>query len=487
MADIRPSVLLIVTDQHRHDFVGYRGAHWLRTPNMDRIAGLGVAFTHCYVNSPVCGPARCALATGKQPHRIGCLTNADALPLSHRTFYQQLRDHNYWTGFVGKLDLAKVALDFPGGGRAMRSDGASPEHFAFGFCQPVEIVAGMAGDLDRDRLFGRHLQHLGLLEQWVADRKSRIPRESIVAVSNFSHGRVDLRHEAMPPGWVRDVCHDSPLPAEAHADVFVGEQSVRWLEEVPTVAPWFLQVNFMGPHDPFDPPREYADRCRDADVPEPIPAEYAGKPEWVARRFITDDPEQIRFSRRQYSAMVEMIDHQIGRMLDVLERRDMLDSTIVIFTADHGEMLGDFGLYIKHVPYEASARVPLAMFGPGIPSGRTADALVEWIDLNPTICELAGVPPLERTDAKSLLPVLRDPSRRHRETVLCCEQHFRSLRDARWKLVLSQNDVTELYDLDADPQEMQNLAAGGRRECASEARRLSGLMARRMAEGGWLR
>lgn len=479
----RPNILLIVTDQHRHDFVGYRGADWLRTPNMDRIAAGGLRFTRCYVNSPVCGPARCALATGKQPHRLGRLTNSDVLPLSHRTLYQQLRDHNYWTGFVGKLDLAKYANDFPSGGRAMRADGASPEHFVFGFCRPVEIDASMDGAIDRNGPYGRHLERMGLLDAWIADRRSRIPRDAVVAVSNFSG--VDLRGADMPDGWVRDVCRDASLPTEAHVDAFIGTQAVRWLEDAEPAGPWFCQVNFMGPHDPFDPPAEFAERCRDADVPEPIPAEYADKPDWVARRFITDDAEQVRFSRRQYSAVIELIDHQIGRMLDVLERRGVLDNTVVIFTADHGEMLGDFGLYIKHVAYEASARVPLAMCGPGIPAGRTSDALVEWIDLNPTICELAGAPPLARTDARSLRPVLDDASRPHRDSALCCEAHFNSVRDARWKLINSPNDRAELYDLVADPQERHNLAddpAG-----AEPRRRMAGLLKRRLTEGAWLR
>ena len=164
--------------------------------------------------------------------------------------------------------------------------------------------------------------------------------------------------------------------------------------------PWFYQANFIGHHDSLWAPTEYAEQYRDAAVPDPIPANTMGKPSWVGRRFITDDEDAILFTRRQYSACIKSIDRWVWRMLQVLEERKILEDTIVIFASDHGEMLGDFGLYTKNVPYEASIRVPLALCGPGISEGSVIDALVELIDLTATIFDIAGLPAQENIDAR---------------------------------------------------------------------------------------
>ncbi len=485
--DTRPNILLIVTDQHHHAFLGYRGAHWLSTPNIDRIAKQGTVFTHCCVNSPVCGPSRTSLAAGKRPHRIGCLTNADTLPLSQRTFYQQLRDGNYWTGFTGKLDIAKNDIDFPGGSRHKRIDGQSPEHFAYGFCQPREIGGGMAGGANPNNLYGKHLHDHGWMDTWNEDRRTRNPEPGLTAVSNFSGGRLDLRTHPMPEGWVTQACRDSPLPKEAHIDHFCGECALDLIDQTVPGQPWFFQVNFLGPHDPFDPPTEYAERYRNADVPDPIPAEYAGKPEWVARRHMTDDVEQIKFSRRQYSACINMIDDKIGHMLDLLERKGQLDHTIIIFTADHGEMLGDMGLYIKHVGYDSSLRVPLAVCGPGIQQGVTTDALVEWVDLNPTICELAGVEPVQNIDGRSIAPILRGEANEHRNCCVFSEHNYHGLRTHDHKLIVNENDITEMYDLQADPQELNNIANNEFGKDGDKQIELTRMLKKQMSAGGWNR
>ena len=177
-------------------------------------------------------------------------------------------------------------------------------------------------------------------------------------------------------------------------------------------------VSFVGPHDPFDPPTEYGNKYRNAEMPPAIADDIEGKPEWVKRRTVDMSPAEITVTRQQYCAATELIDHQIGEMLRALEHRGMLDNTYIIYSSDHGEMLGDHGLYTKSVAYEASLRVPLLVAGPGIAENQISESLVELIDLNPTICELAGVPVLPRIDARSIAPVLRGETETHRtETV----------------------------------------------------------------------
>jgi choline-sulfatase len=153
-----------------------------------------------------------------------------------------------------------------------------------------------------------------------------------------------------------------------------------------------------------------------------------------------------------------VIDDQLCRMLNVLEERGMADNTSVVYTSDHGEMLGDHGLYTKGVAYEAALRVPLIVAGPGIEGGEISDALVELIDLNPTVCELAGLPPQQNIDARSFVPVLHGETEAHRTEAVSALRHLRCIRTGRYKLIQNYNDVDELYDLESDPEERDNIA-----------------------------
>jgi choline-sulfatase len=210
-------------------------------------------------------------------------------------------------------------------------------------------------------------------------------------------------------------------------------------------------------------------------MPPAIVDDMDGKPEWVKRRVVDISPEEIAVTRQQYCAATELIDDQIGEMLRALEERGMLDNTYIIYSSDHGEMLGDHGLYTKSVAYEASLRVPLLVAGPGIAGNRISDSLIELIDLNPTICDLAGVPVLPRIDAKSIAPVLRGETETHRSETVSALRNFRCIRTATHKLIENYNDVTELYDLENDTSELHNIAASER----EIVRTLSGRLGRR--------
>ena len=258
-------------------------------------------------------------------------------------------------------------------------------------------------------------------------------------------------------GWGR-ANWDSALPADALEDAFVGQKAVQWIREVPETHPWMMFVNFVGPHSPFDPPVEYAERYRHAEMPDVIPAAMDGKPDWIKERNLGLEPDAVTEAQRQYCATIELIDDQVGDMLSALERRGMLDNTVVIFSSDHGEMLGDFGLYAKFVAYEASLRVPLIASGPGIRAGQVSDALVELIDLNPTICELAGLSRQEHIDAQSFAPVLKGDALEHRTETASMIENFRCIRNRDYKLIHNYNDVYELYDLQNDPRELHNVA-----------------------------
>ena len=459
--DARPNVLLIVADQHRSDYLGHAVDAVVDTPNLDRLAARGTRFTHCFSNSPICGPARAALAAGQRPHRLGILNNSGHLPLSRPTIYQRLRDHGYWTGLIGKLDIEKGA--YPGRDRG--PDSRNPVMMAYGFCDHIHASAGMAVPEQPQMPFHHYLASHGLYNAFRDDRERR------------KQGR-----------WCVGVNFDSPLSAKHHIETYVGDHGVRWIEDPPPNHPWFLQLNFDGPHDPFDPPPEYAEKYRGRTMPAPVGLDQAGKPDWVRHKFFTDDREDIQQARRQYAASVELIDHQIGRLMDALECSGQLDNTVVIYTADHGEMLGDFGLYQKQVPYDPSIRVPLIVAGPGIARGATSDALLEWIDLNPTIADLAGLPKQPYVDAESVAPILRTPRGGHRSSVLITLESYRALRTRDYKLVHNINDIRELYDLTRDPDECDNLLADPATPEAEEtAARLAAEMKRELQRDTWLR
>ena len=460
----RPNLLLIMDDQHRFDWLGCAGLDAVRTPNIDALAARGTRFTRCYTNAPVCAPARIALATGMQPRHAGALMNNAYMPLHAPTYYQRLRDHGYHVGAFGKFDLAKPD---PYNGR----HGDRPANYAWGFTHPLECEGKMHAGSRRGGEtplgpYQAHLQERGLLEAFRQDYEARKER-----------------------GWPIDA-RDSVLPADAFEDAYIGRKAAEWIAGHPGDFPWHCFVSFVGPHDPFDPPTAYAEGYRDAPMPEPIPPcdDDETKPSWVRARsagFGTAGrtPAQIAEARRQYSAAVEQIDDEVGRILGAVAERGELDNTVVIFTSDHGEMLGDHGLYQKEVAYDAAARVPLIAAGPVIPAGATREAPVELIDLNPTLCELAGVTPLEEMDARSFRPLLHGETTEHRPEAIGELAHFRFACDGRFKAIWSINDQPELYDLADDPGERVNRID----EHGEAAKRLRHRFQQRILAGKWHR
>ena len=426
-----PNILLIMSDQQRWDYLGCYGADFVATPNLDRLAARGMRFENAFTNAPVCAPSRIGLATGLHPARIGCLDNSCFLPPHLPTYTQRLRDGGYRVGCVGKLDLAK-----PDGYNGRYGD--RPRVYGWGFTHPEEVEGKMhAGLGDPQRPHGPYTHYLrerGRLQAFWEDYQARAKA-----------------------GWVRGVSHDSVLPSEDFHDVYIGRRAARWIDKIADDFPWHLFVSFVGPHDPFDPPAEYAQRYREAAMPEAIAMRPAGKPGWVQKRQQDIDAAELAFIRRQYCALITLIDEQIGLLIDALEARGMLDNTVIIFTSDHGEMLGDQGLFQKSLPYEPSTHIPLIAAGPGIAGGQTSQALVDMSDINPTICELAGLEPATGLDARSFAGLLSGGGE-HRREIVSALGNFRCLRDETHKFVQNVNDRDELYDLVDDPGETVNLA-----------------------------
>ncbi len=238
-----------------------------------------------------------------------------------------------------------------------------------------------------------------------------------------------------------------PLPIEKrfHNDDYCGERACGLLRSFPRNAPWFLQISWGSAHPPFDAAEELVERYRGVDFSLPVDS--------------PDDVTDHQAVRRQYAAMIEGMDEWIGRVLAEVEGRGELDNTMVVFTADHGEMLGDHNCWNKGQPLDPSVHVPLVVSGPGVRCGERSDALVELIDLAATFVEWAGIeetPP--EWDAKSLVGVLRGESEQHRKFTTAGFNDWRQICDGRYKYV--ENPVGEpetLHDLQTDPDEQRNL------------------------------
>lgn len=454
----QPNIVLVVADQLRWDWLSCIGTPGPDTPVLDALAARGVRFTTCTTTSAMCAPARISLASGLLPHRLGALTNDAYLPARVTTWYQRLRDADYRVGVVGKTDLAK-----PQRHNGMRGD--RPSAFRWGFTHPLEIEGKFHAGTSASPIgpYTAWLAEQGLLEVLHADYLARM-------TDLYVHRRGD------------GLYRDSILPDHAFADVWIGDQAVRWVEQVTDDFPWFLQIGFAGPHDPYDPPPTWAERYRDRIVADPVPRGN-GAPRRVEQlRFACTDDE-VRIARRQYTASLAVIDEQIGRVLGTLDATGQAERTIVVFTSDHGDMLGDHGLFQKHVAYEGAMRVPLVAAGPGITEGAVADALVELPDVGETIVELAGLTPSPDVDARSFASLLSDPARPHRDDAACIEDTYSALRTATHKFIATHPGEEELYDLSVDPCETSNVADQRPAVVHSMRRRL----AARLHEGTWSR
>jgi len=417
-----PNILLLFPDQHRPDWLGDNPDLPLRTPNIDALAARGVTFDRAYAPSPVCAPCRACLASGRGYPRCGVPGNHTNYPLDQPTVYQSLRDAGYRVGAVGKFDLHKDTSDFAkldwylDGSRCLEE---------WGFTDGIDNEGKMDGTLSY-RAAGKvrgpythYLQQRGLLDTYIAE------------------------HERA--GEFRGA-YITQLPDDAYCDNWLSRNGIDILRDLPGERPWFMQVNFAGPHNPMDVTASMAEAWKDADIPS---AHGGPHPDFSA--------EDTDRNRRYYAAMIENIDRQVGRFIDTVRERGELDNTLIVFASDHGEMLGDHGRWGKSVYYEPSARVPMIIAGPGFREGVRTRTLTHLHDLTATFLDAAGCDPLPKMEAKSLLPLLRGQTDAHRDFAFSALHQWRAVIDPRYKFVVDDGEEI-LHDLEQDPWEDENLA-----------------------------
>jgi len=463
---VKPSIILITCDELRRDALSCYGGQAVQTPNLDRLAASGVRFDRAYTASPVCLPSRSSILTGLYPHNHRAYSNFRDCSLSPEipNLYRQLGNNGYHTGHIGKCHYVPVPYS------QTKHDQTQP-----------------------DDAFRAHYLSLGMHDLILQDGKHNSLRfyDDYSTALDAAGYLSAYRDEAWKPA--NRKVFSFPGPAEWHPDSWVGRWAREYVDGYTDPAPLFLWVSFSGPHYPFDAPAAYLERVNEAHIgagayeegefDEPTRIHHASfhgpggidgagsAPDRACKNYTDDYWHRLR---RQYFANVALIDDQVGLLLASLERR-FGDNTMIVFTTDHGELLGNHRLWGKNnCAYEDVWNVPLLLRYPGTEGGSDGIATdgvngtdgaavaavherVSLIDIAPTCLRTAGVEGA-KTDGVDLREVIASGGRPH---VICETSDYLAVSDGEHKLIHFRRGETrfvELFDLKRDPGEFRNVA-----------------------------
>lgn len=407
----KPNILILFSDQHARRFSGCYGHPVVRTPNLDRLASSGLRFEGAVCNSPLCGPSRMALMTGQRVSTIEIWDNNLTLGSDVRTLGHRLNDAGYETALCGRMHF----------------NGADKLH---GFHQQL------ANDPEAN----------ASIPNWAAG--GEVPEHSLTA----------------------EVMAKRPKVGDGYPDDDVAaDRAVTFLREhADSEKPWAMVVGFKHPHGPWNAEQRYWDLYdeREIDMPAPMgPAD--NHPIHERNRRLRQMPEAgypeevVRRNRHGYYAVISRMDDKVGQVLDALEASGARENTIVVYISDHGEMLGEHGLWMKSAMFEESIGVPMIFSGPGIPEG-TCDKNLSLIDLTATLCDLAGAD-TKGMDGRSFRCLVDgvgewDNMSLSEHFATWTDRPLAALRRANYKLIAGYQEAPQLFDLEADPREEKDLA-----------------------------
>jgi arylsulfatase len=416
----RPNVLLIMTDQHRKDAMGCYGNAVIKTPHLDSLAQTGVRCENCYVQHSVCMPSRASIFTGRYPMAHRVRTNGVPLSTRETTLAHVFAANGYRTGGAGKF------------------------HFIphYPYRSPLPMM-----ETHPQPYYGFQEFHLGedgrSGEHWVWIKRNH------------------PEHDKTP---------DHGIPLELHNTYWSASHTINFIRKCAAQGdPFFAFCSFVDPHHSYNPPSPYREMYNQEDMPQPIrrEGELDDKPPILQARAKQNErisqSDHVFRNRTQYYGEVTFIDDAIGRILKVLDELSVRDTTLIVFTSDHGDMLGDHWLYYKGIAYPQSANVPLIFNWPRrLKAGKVAPGIIQEIDLFPTIMELAGIANPPGVQGRSQADVLTTETQDTGYEYAFIEHPPTdyTLRSLKWRFSYYPGQpYGELYDLENDPHEFVNLWA----------------------------
>lgn len=412
------NLLLIISDEHQRSATGCYGNSIVQTPNLDRLAARGARFTHAYTNCPICVPCRASLATGRYVHEIGHWDNAFPYYGATPAWGHRLQEQGFRVDSIGKLHYRRAEDD----------DGFTQKHDAMYVAEGIGELISCIRDNPPFRK-GRG----GILKAGPGDS---------------SYLRYDAR---------------------------IADQACDWLDtHAQDEKPWVLFTSFVNPHPPFTAPPELYDRYPVDEMPLPVQwrqEEWPDQPalDYLRRYFGWEhgfSADEIRNAVATYYAMCTYVDQQIGRMLAALDQHNLTERTRIIYTTDHGAMVGAKGLWGKFTMYDEAAAVPFLMAGPDVPQSKVVNTPISLVDCFPTILEAVGAQPAPEDanlPGESLWSITQSPDY---ERTIFSEYHAAGTQngiymvcDGRYKYIHYLHETPQLFDLAADSAEQHNLAA----------------------------
>ena len=422
------NVVVIMSDQHSAHAVGCYGNPEVHTPVLDHLAHHGVRFEHAYTTSPVCVPARFSALSGLYPSRTGCVNNATPLPIDVRTAAHYFREAGYLTAFIGKM-------------------------------HPVDAQThGFDYYID----FGHYYDYLGRkLEAFTKGMQADDSGKGVPWIDIYQRPE---HHWSMAP--LRDALSQN-LPEEEHFESFIVREAMRFFQTYARHRPVFLFVSFLRPHTPLVVPERFSSGYDWSTLP--LPHTYQDSPHnvnpYLQSRMVEGlhthaGQELAKQHLARYYAAVSFIDDKVGELVDGLERCPSEDPPIICYTSDHGDMLFEHGMLSKFTFYEASVTVPWILAGPGIPRHRVVASPIDHTFLLPSLLDFAGAPGAQ-FDGVSVRPwVEGDPDGVpvFSEFFVAQDKFMHMVRQGEWKLVRHPDGWNQLFNLQADPAESQNLA-----------------------------
>ena len=419
----KPNILIIMVDQLNGTLFPDGPAEWLHAPNLKALAARSTRFRNAYTASPLCAPGRASFMSGQLPSATKVYDNAAEFTSSLPTYAHHLRRAGYQTCLSGKMHF--VGPDQLHGFEERLTTDIYPADFGWtpDYRKPGERI------------------------DWWYHNMGSVTGAGVAEISNQMEYDDEVAYNATRKLYDLARGHDE--------------------------RPWCLTVSFTHPHDPYVARKKYWDLYEDCEhlMPQVGPIPYEDQDKHSKRIFDANDwrsfditDEDVRRSRRAYFANISYLDDKIGEILDVLETTRQVDNTIILFVSDHGDMLGERGLWFKMTFFEGSSRVPVMISAPQMEPGLVTDP-VSNIDICPTLCDLAGVSMDEVmpwTTGESLVPLGQGATRSAPVAMeYAAEASYApmvSLRTGRWKYNRCALDPDQLFDLEADPQELRNLA-----------------------------